>query len=35
MLHRLSSIIGDKRNIGLYEDVGLETLEATSGPETD
>ena len=35
MLHHLSSIIGDKRNIGLYQDDGLETLEATSGPETD
>ena len=35
MLHHLSSIIGDKINIGLYQDDGLETLEATSGPETD
>ena len=35
MLYHLSSVIGDKMNIGLYRDDGLAILEATSGPETD
>ena len=35
VLYHLSSVIGDKMNIGLYRDDGLAILEATSGPETD
>ena len=35
MLYHLSSVIGDKMNIGLYRDDGLAILEATSGPETN
>ena len=35
MLYHLSSVIGDKMNIGLCRDDGLAILEATSGPETD
>ena len=35
LLYHLSSVIGDKINIGLYRDDGLAMLEATSGPETD
>ena len=35
MLYHLSSVIGDKMNIGLYRNDGLAILEATSGPETD
>ena len=31
-LYHLSSVIGDKMNIGLYRDDGLAILEATSGP---
>ena len=35
MLYHLSSVTGDKMNIGLYRDDGLAILEATSGPEKD
>ena len=35
MLYHLSSVTGDKMNIGLYRDDGLAILEATSGLETD
>ena len=35
VLYHLSSVIGDKMNIGLYRNDGLAILEATSGLKTD